>query len=292
MAMRRKVVGSDERPGARTNSDLNLEEGAPPLPRVDEKEVKDPASEWAQTRMRTIMFGVMLFCVLGGAVLSTTASRSKNKPIDGYAILLGQSDEEVFNTTKKDVGRFQRTGDLPTFGLSKGRYFYMEGKLCKNCALKLRNLCGYETTNATHPPLELLKPGRLSKRSKLSEFAQCFLWYANSFWTRPTGGKNGFLLTRLGAGIDDKSLLITTMDAYEKQYGCKQYQIRCSQVIPPTLDLNTTQVCNEFFHHNDHWAEQPNSLWFMKAADGSTGRHVHLLQRKEVEEIAAAGKSE
>lgn len=255
---------------------------------ADPREVQN-ASE-AKEQVRTIFLFVAVFaCVIGGAVISSP-SRGASKPTNGYAMLREQSDEEVFNNTKRDVARFQRTGELPTFGFSKGKYYTLAGSPCfrnKPCAAKLRGLCGYDAIKATSPPVELLKPGRLSKRSKLSEYAQCFMWYSNKFWTRPTGGNKGVLVPRLGGGIDDKSELVKAMETYEKQNNCKPFQ-----VIPLTLDLNQTDVCHEFFHRNAQWAEHPNSLWFMKATDGSTGRHVFLLQRKDVERITAAGRAD
>eukprot|EP00961_Rhodomonas_salina_P148002 1992631-Rhodomonas_salina.1 len=277
---------------------------------ADPREVQN-ASE-AKEQVRTIFLFVAVFaCVIGGAVISSP-SRGASKPTNGYAMLREQSDEEVFNNTKRDVARFQRTGELPTFGFSKGKYYTLAGSPCfrnKPCAAKLRGLCGYDAIKATSPPVELLKPGelhswptramrgrkltqrlllsgRLSKRSKLSEYAQCFMWYSNKFWTRPTGGNKGVLVPRLGGGIDDKSELVKAMETYEKQNNCKPFQ-----VIPLTLDLNQTDVCHEFFHRNAQWAEHPNSLWFMKATDGSTGRHVFLLQRKDVE-VAASSSSQ
>ena len=59
------------------------------------------------------------------------------------------------------------------------------------------------------------------------------------------------------------------------------------QVYPPTVELNETHTCFEFFYDNRQWAASPNSLWFMKAVKGSTGRHISLLRRHEIEAIAA-----
>jgi len=83
-------------------------------------------------------------------------------------------------------------------------YWQMDGKHCKNCAGKLRSLCKYNPSNMSYPPGELMIPGRLSRRPRLRERNLCFLWYANNFWTRATGGIRGRLMWRLGAGIDDK----------------------------------------------------------------------------------------
>lgn len=59
------------------------------------------------------------------------------------------------------------------------------------------------------------------------------------------------------------------------------------QVYPPTVELNETHTCFEFFYDNRQWAASPNSLWFMKAVKGSTGRHISLLRRHEIEAISA-----
>ena len=112
-----------------------------------------------------------------------------------------ETEETIFNNTRAEIRQFRGDKTMPTFGLTSGRYHDMAGTYCDNCAARLRSLCGFEVVNASRPPLELIVPGRLSDRPSLSQRSQCFLWYANTIWTRPSGGKNGFLITRLGAGI-------------------------------------------------------------------------------------------
>lgn len=73
-----------------------------------------------------------------------------------------ESDEAVWNQTVKEIARFRKTGELPTFGLTEGRYYYMNSEMKSNAALRLRQLCKYDCTNNTKPPIELLRPGRLA----------------------------------------------------------------------------------------------------------------------------------
>jgi hypothetical protein len=58
---------------------------------------------------------------------------------------------------------------------------------------------------------------------------------------------------------------------------------------PVTLELNKTETCGEFFRNNAQWARKPDQLWFMKAIDGSTGRHINLMRRNDIEALHAAG---
>lgn len=58
-------------------------------------------------------------------------------------------------------------------------------------------------------------------------------------------------------------------------------------MYPPTIELNETHTCFEFFYDNRKWAASSSSLWFMKKVKGSTGRHISLLRRHEIEAMAA-----
>ena len=73
-----------------------------------------------------------------------------------------ESDEAVWNQTVREIAQFRKTGELPTFGLTEGRYYYMNSEMKSNAALRLKQLCKYDCTNNTKPPLELLRPGRLA----------------------------------------------------------------------------------------------------------------------------------
>ena len=41
--------------------------------------------------------------------------------------------------------------------------------------------------------------------------------------------------------------------------------------------------------HNDRWAPLSSTLWFIKAADGSTGRHISLVRRSDIQSAVALG---
>eukprot|EP00802_Teleaulax_amphioxeia_P010549 Tamp_10577.p1 GENE.Tamp_10577~~Tamp_10577.p1 ORF type:complete len:572 (-),score=93.23 Tamp_10577:141-1856(-) len=204
----------------------------------------------------------------------------------GQGGALMESEDAIWNATVAEIATFRKTGRLPTFGLTEGRYYYMNTKMKSNAALRLKQLCKYDCTNNTKPPLELLRPGRLSTTPSLSERAQCFLWYAAQIWTRPMGGKKGLLLARIGAGVDDKAFLVHALEAYQTENKCKAWN-----VAPPTIELNVTAKCEAFFQDNRKWAPTPETLWFMKAADGSTGRHISLMRRMDIERSSAAGQA-
>ncbi len=44
-------------------------------------------------------------------------------------------------------------------------------------------------------------------------------------------------------------------------------------------DLGNKGQCKDFFVSNGKWAASLDALWFIKAADGSTGRHISLMRR-------------
>ena len=141
---------------------------------------------------------------------------------------------------------------------------------------KLGYYCGFNATGATKPPPELLRPGRLAPRNDLSLWSQCFLWYANTWWSRATGGSKGLMLYKMG-GVDDKGLLKRWLDDYDKEHGCKAFQ-----VTPVTLPLSDMDTCLEFYSNNRRWASSNESLWFMKESNGSQGTHINLWTSSQV----------
>ena len=168
------------------------------------------------------------------------------------------------------------------FGLSAGNYSYLKGVTCRNCASKLGFYCGYNATDATEPPTELLAPGRLGLRSNLSLWSQCFLWYANTWWSRATGGAGGLMFYKLG-DVDDKSVLRDWLEEYEKEHGCEPFQ-----VTPITLFLGDKNTCKEFYSNNRRWAYADNAVWFMKETKGSQGTHINLLSSRYVQAMGTA----
>eukprot|EP00277_Geminigera_cryophila_P047990 CAMPEP_0173072490 /NCGR_PEP_ID=MMETSP1102-20130122/9851_1 /TAXON_ID=49646 /ORGANISM="Geminigera sp., Strain Caron Lab Isolate" /LENGTH=279 /DNA_ID=CAMNT_0013941175 /DNA_START=235 /DNA_END=1070 /DNA_ORIENTATION=- len=189
-------------------------------------------------------------------------------------------DVVSLNQTKNMIKEFEEDGTLPTFGFTKGRASNKNGT---NCNKKLAKWCeGYCSMHGSQPPQGLLTAGRLSDRHELDHTSQCFIWYTNGLYSRPTGGRGGQMLPRLGPGVDNKGYFVRALREYEDRFGCEPHQ-----VYPATIELNATNMCFEFFYDNRKWAVSPNSLWFMKAAKGSTGRHITLLRRHEIETIAA-----
>uniref|UniRef100_A0A7S4UKL5 Uncharacterized protein n=1 Tax=Guillardia theta TaxID=55529 RepID=A0A7S4UKL5_GUITH len=199
-----------------------------------------------------------------------------------YTTMLGSLSQQ----SRMALQRFRSMGIMPKLGLTAGNYHYMDGSICTNCALRLRNLCGYETKNATRPPLELLFPGELSSRRNLNQRTLCFLWYANVMWSRATGGKLGLMISRLGAGIDNKVTFLERMQQYEEKYNCRPFQS-----YPVTLDLNDSRNCQRFLYRNDLFARNDSDLWFLKASNGSTGRHIHLRTRYQIDQLARENKN-
>eukprot|EP00960_Hanusia_phi_P066463 766404-Hanusia_phi.AAC.1 len=203
-----------------------------------------------------------------------------------FQMLYYENEGAVLNQSRLSLQRFRSLGIMPKLGLTGGNYFYMDGPLCTNCALRLRNLCGFETKNATRPPLELLYPGELSLRQNLNQRTLCFLWYTNVFWSRATGGKLGLMISRLGAGIDDKLTFLYRMHQYEEENKCKPFQS-----YPVTLDLNDTKTCQLFFYNNGLYAEHNEDVWFLKASNGSTGRHIHIRTKYQIEQLSKENRS-
>jgi hypothetical protein len=265
----------------RAGDKLGYDEEATWMQRRSEEEDLDEDSEATETRRAYCMvlgFILILVVLIWAAVGSTLLSKQAGESKGQFQRWFDEGEDAVFNNTRAEVRRFRAEKTMPTFGLTQGKYHFMDGVMCQNCAVRLRTLCGYETLNATRPPLELIIPGRLSARPTLSERSQCFMWYANSFWTRPTGGKAGFLISRLGAGIDNKTWFLEALHSYESKHGCIAYS-----VYPPTVELSDAKDCTDFFNNNGKWAATSDALWFIKASDGSTGRHISLMRRRDIE---------
>lgn len=152
--------------------------------------------------------------------------------------------------------RFDSQANLPVFGLTAGRHSNDNGK---SCGKKLKRWCqGYCSKHGSQPPAELLQPGLLGAK-ELANTSQCFLWYTNAIFSRPTGGAQGVKIPRLGPGLDNKAFFIHSLQQYERRLQCKP-----NQVWPPTLELNETATCKAFYHSNARYAPLPNSLWFLK----------------------------
>jgi hypothetical protein len=251
---------------------------------VNGRQAGDKAStEDRKACLLVCVFILVLVMMIAAALASTSLARKVGEDRGQFKKWFEEPEDAVFNNTRAEIANFRANRTMPTFGLTQGKYHYMDGVLCDNCASRLRNLCGFEVLNATRPPLELIIPGRLSLRHSLSERSQCFMWYANNFWTRPTGGKAGFLISRIGAGLDNKTWLVEALHEYERAHGCEPYT-----VYPPTVELGDERECTDFFERNERWAKSADALWFIKASDGSTGRHISLMRRQDVEH--AAGK--
>jgi hypothetical protein len=138
----------------------------------------DAATTAAETRRACFMvlfFIAVLILLIAAAIGSTALSKQAGEGKGQFQRWFDEPEDVLFNNTKAEVRRFRAEGTLPTFGLTQGKYHYMDGVMCQNCALRLRKLCGYEVLNATHPPLELIIPGRLSGRPSVSERALCFM---------------------------------------------------------------------------------------------------------------------
>jgi hypothetical protein len=190
-----------------------------------------------------------------------------------------REEARLLNETKEMMMRFEEMGMLPTFGISAGRLAEPRSR----CTKKMQQWCdGWCSRDGSHPPEGLLTPGRLQARPDLDQLSQCFLWYTNALFSRATGGQAGKMIPRLGPGVDNKGYFVEAMRKYENRHGCAPYQM-----YPPTLELNESRTCFDFFFDNSKWAASRDSLWFMKSARGSTGRHISLLRRHEIEAIAA-----
>ncbi|EKX45437.1 hypothetical protein GUITHDRAFT_108705 [Guillardia theta CCMP2712] len=175
-------------------------------------------------------------------------------------------DASVLNRTKQEFLVFKENQSLPTFGITGGRYDKKTGKK-SDCNTRLVKFCnGMCSKHGSSPPEELKSPGLLQLRGNLSEDSQCFLWYTNAIWTRPTAGRAGLMLSRLGAGVDNKAYFAQAVSEYVERNGCKYFQF-----TPPTLDLGEQHGCFAFFYNNARYATSPQALWFLKKSKGSTG---------------------
>lgn len=56
--------------------------------------------------------------------------------------------------------------------------------------------------------------------------------------------------------------------------------------------LDDQATCTFFSRNNSQLAPHPASLWFIKATNGSLGRHVRIWTREEIEEKQASGAFE
>jgi hypothetical protein len=109
------------------------------------------------------------------------------------------SDDSIMRRATLEVKRWSKTGELPTFGVTRGEYNH-NGKFCHFCGGDVEWCISHNQTNTSNPPVELLLPGRLVTRI-ISEKSVCFLWYASSIYSRPSGGRNGIWVQRVG-GVD------------------------------------------------------------------------------------------
>ena len=196
------------------------------------------------------------------------------------AEVLDESAAEVMRLFMQEARSFMRQFrangtigvSLPTMGLSGGEY-WKNSPVSSN---KLLRICGFLASGATHPPAGLLRPGHLNQR-QLPEKSLCFLWFNERFWSRAAGGGQGRGISRVGAHIDDRELLLESLEEYEKQHRCEKFQI-----IPPTFALSRAPVCETFSAPSAPWSQSRASLWFLKAANGSLGTHIELMRSWQV----------
>ena len=226
-----------------------------------------------------------------------------------------KSDADVFETTRQDVKRFveaKGAASPSVFGLSRGPYSKMSNYT------RLHKLAGFEhgerpeqgsrftcnfvsfqfqpanstATPADAPPhASLLLPGLLSQRPNLSNTALCFLFYAEQFWTRATGGAKGVALARVVAGnnrVGDKEVFAESLAKYQSTCKAPASAGRLGG-FPRTVLLKNKDECEKFFRENHLWAPEDESLWFVKDANGSLGRHIQLLRGADVRAMAANG---
>ena len=176
-----------------------------------------------------------------------------------------------------------RGGNMPTevasalgwegaleFGVTRGP---RRNKTGGECGKKMKRWCeGWCSKDGDNPTEDLLKPGRLSLRTDLPHLSQCWLWYTNVLYTRPTGSALGFSLPRLGPGLDSKGWFTEALERHERKLGCKNFQ-----AYPPTFNLNNSTICRSFWFDNGKWAPSPQSLWFMKKDKGALPEAVPWL---------------
>jgi hypothetical protein len=215
------------------------------------------------------------------------------------------SDVAVMEATQDDVQRFiaSRGSAEPNFGISRGPYAKIgsHSRLPRTAGYSsadevqgLRFACNFNaftfrpansTPDDAPPSASLLLPGKLSQRSDLPNTVLCFLFYAERLWTRATGGAKGVTLARVVAGdnrIGDKEVLAECLADYERKHHCD-----VSGGYPSTVLLSDRNACEQFFNANHLWAAEEDTIWFVKDAHGSLGRHIQLLRRKDVSAMAA-----
>ena len=146
-------------------------------------------------------------------------------------------------------------------------------------------VCSHPGIHHHIPPQPLLLPGRLSERPYLSSLAVCYLFYAETFWSRATGGAKGASFSRMRAGVDNKEMLAVAFTEYFKKHKCEGPP----RGYPRTMTLNNAATCEAFFHENARFAPRHDSLWFVKANNGSLGSHIRLLRSADVTRMAANG---
>jgi hypothetical protein len=173
-------------------------------------------------------------------------------------------------------------------GISAGNYSLLDGVTCTHCGRRIRQQCGFHLVGNSIPP-ELLVPGRLGKRTDLSEVALCFLWYAKTFWMRGTGGGTGLVHYRWG-GIDNKALFSRHLARYASRNHCPPFQMS-----PVTVNLSDAAVCQTFYRNNSFFhpflpterTDPDERLWFIKDEMGSLGRHITLVSGRQIAAAAA-----
>lgn len=78
---------------------------------------------------------------------------------------------------------------------------------------------------------------------------------------------------RMRAGVDNKETLARALLRYTKRNQCRPAG------FPTTVLLGDKADCEAFFRSNEG---KPDSLWFVKASNGSLGRHIRLLRGKDI----------
>ena len=215
------------------------------------------------------MLGIVVgVCSITSFLLSSMShKRNKASALD--------SDDMILKRATKEVNMWAKTGEMPTFGITRGRY-NVNTKFCNFCGGDLEWCRRHNETNTTTPPVELLPPGRLVTRI-LGEKSVCFLWYSSSFYSRPQGGFNGIGIWRVG-GVDSKNGLLMALHKYEAQFSCAPYQ-----TYPVSLDLSKEENCEAFRTADGTPAAALSKvLWFIKSSNGSTGDHIQLARGDEV----------
>ena len=242
-----------------------------------------------QTSQSFVRFAVVIpvaACLGCIALYMAPKNDHRGGPIDVKSELasrLAESDEAVLNTTLHDVRAFLRSkgkrGEfaLTSMGVTRGLY----SKQTAHGLSRLNESCHFEPENSSNstslPPPALLLAGALTERPYLRDVSLCFLFYTESLWTRATGGALGPELARLGARLDDKSLLAHSLHMYQQNH-CPGLE---GGGFPPTVVLSDKATCEMWWRENERWAAR-DSLWFVKDSHGSLGKHISLLRGSDV----------